>query len=168
MPTVGHQLRGAREAQGLSIQQVADVTKIKSEHVRALEEGEYDVFAAPIYIRGFVRTYASLLKLDSLAIMSELDVELARTEKFRDEPSLQGPRQGLMERLMFHVSRQNWRVLLPVLALLFFLLVAIYGFRQWQERRHADPLRDLGPGLHQPANDSSFQTLPLPANAPKK
>ena len=64
MPTVSEQLRLAREQQHLDVYQVAEVTKIKTDHIRALESGTFDVFPAPVYIRGFVRTYAGMLKLD--------------------------------------------------------------------------------------------------------
>src|SRR5665213_4268142 len=64
MPTVAEQLRSAREAKKLTVQQVADATKIRTDHVRALEEGNFSVFSAPIYIRGSVKNYATLLKLD--------------------------------------------------------------------------------------------------------
>jgi cytoskeletal protein RodZ len=60
--SVPEQLRQARQAQNLTIQQVAEITKIRSDHIRALEEADYNVFSAPVYIRGFTRTYATLLK----------------------------------------------------------------------------------------------------------
>jgi cytoskeletal protein RodZ len=63
MPTVAEQLRQAREQRGWTINQLADATKIRTDHIRALEEGNYNVFAAPVYIQGFVRTCATLLKL---------------------------------------------------------------------------------------------------------
>jgi len=57
MATVGEQLRLAREAQNLNVYQVAEITKIKTDHIRALESGTYDMFSAPVYIRGFIRSY---------------------------------------------------------------------------------------------------------------
>ena len=89
MPTVGEQLRSARETQKLAIHQVADWTKIRSDHLRALEEGNYSVFSAPVYIRGFVRTYATLLKLDSTLILQQLSQELAGSGPV--EPALVQP-----------------------------------------------------------------------------
>src|ERR1700735_668504 len=80
MSTVAEQLHLAREAQSLTVNQVAEVTKIRGDHIRALEEGNFNVFSAPVYIRGFVRTYAGLLKLDVPAIMSALEIELGGTE----------------------------------------------------------------------------------------
>ena len=64
MPTVAELLRQAREEQKLNIYQVAEITKIKTDHIRALEAGQYDAFSAPVYIRGFVRTYAKALRLE--------------------------------------------------------------------------------------------------------
>ena len=168
MPTVAQQLHQAREAQNLSIHQVADATKIKTEHIRALEEGEYDVFSAPIYIRGFVRSYARLLKLDVQAILCDLDVELAGTEKFREPPSLTGRRKGPLDFVMFHISRLNWRVVLPLLILALLVAGSVWGFRLWRARQEADPLSNLGPGLYQPPGSSGVETLPLPASKSKR
>src|SRR5512140_1778254 len=88
MPSVAEQLRQAREAQNLSVQQVVQITKIRTDHLAALEEGNYSVFSAPVYIRGFVRTYSALLKLDVPQVMATLNTELGATQKFAEPPSL--------------------------------------------------------------------------------
>ncbi len=62
------------ERKKLTILQVAETTKIRTDHLRALEEGNFSVFVAPVYLRGFVRTYATLLKLDVPQIMAALEV----------------------------------------------------------------------------------------------
>jgi cytoskeleton protein RodZ len=72
MPTVAEQLRLAREAKGLSVQQVADQTKIRTDHVRALEEGDFGAFSATVYIRGSVKLYGTLLKLDLPPLLETL------------------------------------------------------------------------------------------------
>jgi len=64
MSTVAEQLRQAREARHLTVQQAAEITKIRTDHLRALEEGNFEVFSAPVYIRGFVRSYSTLLKME--------------------------------------------------------------------------------------------------------
>src|SRR5580693_5874687 len=103
MPTVGEQLRAAREEQKLAIHQVADWTKIRGDHIRALEEGNYSVFSAPVYIRGFVRTYATLLKLDPRQVLSQLNVELAGSGQ--QEPTLATPAHGILDETMFQFSK---------------------------------------------------------------
>ena len=82
MPTVAEQLRAAREAKQITIQQLAEMTKIRTDHLRALEEGNYDVFSAPIYIRGSVKNCAMTLKLEVPKIMADLDKELKGTANF--------------------------------------------------------------------------------------
>jgi cytoskeletal protein RodZ len=76
MPTVSEQLRQARETQALTVEQVAEATKIKSDHVRALDDGNFEAFTAPVYIKGFVRSYSNLLKLDTASILASLEQEL--------------------------------------------------------------------------------------------
>src|ERR1044071_4768738 len=109
MSTVAEQLRQAREAQKMTVHQLAEITKIRTDHIQALEEGNFNVFSAPVYIRGFVRTYATLLKLDVPATMAELDAELGRTEKFSEPPPLTDEPRTFVDWLMLQLSKVDWR-----------------------------------------------------------
>ena len=162
MLTVAEQLRAAREAQGLTIHQIAEITKIKTDHVRALEEGNYDTFAAPVYIRGFIRNYANLLKLDVPSLMTLLDTELSRTARFHEPPQLSEESRRFIDVVMLQLSKVNWRVALPSLCAAFTLLLLIFGYRAWRGHQSKDPLSSLGPGLYQSGNKPSGDTLPLP------
>ena len=164
MPTVAEQLRRAREAQRLTVYQVAEITKLKTDHVRALEEGNFDAFSAPVYIRGFVRTYANVLKLQVPSIMETLDAELAKTEKFREPPPLGGQAHGWLDYWMLQLSKVNWRLVTPVFALAILVALALWGVRAWQGRQTKNPLDSLGPGLYQPSTNTVGDTLPLPTN----
>ncbi len=168
MSTVAQQLRAAREAKGLTIYQVAEITKIRTDHVRALEEGNYDAFSAPVYIRGFVRTYGNLVRLDVPALMNALDSELGRTDRFHDPPPLSNQPGGFLDLVMLQLSKVNWRVALPSLGAALALLVLILAYRSWRGHQSRDPLNDLGPGLYQPAQKQAGDTLPLPPPQPKK
>src|SRR5208282_798291 len=110
MPTVAEQLRAAREARQLTIAQVAEATKIRTDHLRALEEGNFNVFSAPVYIRGFVRNYATHLKLDVPQVMAALDTELGRTVKFKEPPPLVEESKSALDHVMFWLARLNWRM----------------------------------------------------------
>lgn len=162
MPTVAEQLRAAREAQGLTVYQVADATKIKTDHVRALDEGNFDIFSAPVFIRGFVRTYATLLHLDVPALMSDLDRELSGTERFAEPPPLTNERKGLVDWVTLQLSRVNWRIALPLLLIGVGILAAIFGYRAWRTAQTRDPLQDLPPGVYQPTHPNSGNMLPVP------
>src|ERR1700756_867586 len=105
MSSVAEQLRSAREAQKLTVYQVAEITKIRTDHIRALEEGNFDVFSAPVYIKGFVRTYATILKLDVPQVMAELDAELRQTQKFAEPPPLSDEPRGVLDFFTLQLSK---------------------------------------------------------------
>jgi cytoskeleton protein RodZ len=162
MPTVGEQLRTARENQNLAIHQVADWTKIRGDHIRALEEGNYSVFSAPVYIRGFVRTYATLLKLDAVQILKQLSLEL--TDSGQQEPSLGAPAGGILDDAMFQFSKYVRKLALPAVVTLVLLVAFVITYFGWIRYQHKDPLEGLGPGLYQAPVANETLPLPQPAN----
>jgi cytoskeleton protein RodZ len=162
MATIAEQLRAGREAHGLSVYQVAETTKMRTDHIRALEAGNYDAFNAPVYIRGFVRTYAKLLKLDETATLATLDAELSQTEKFSEHPSLMGHQKNPLDLLMLQLSRIPWRLVLPAVGVLMVIGVAIAMWKNGQQERAEDPLEGIEPGRYEPARPSVGETLALP------
>jgi cytoskeleton protein RodZ len=73
MASVGETLRSAREQRGLSIEQASHDTRISARFIEALEADRYDALPAPVYVRGFLRSYASYLKLDGSTLLARLD-----------------------------------------------------------------------------------------------
>jgi cytoskeleton protein RodZ len=57
-------LRAAREAAGLSLDQVAQQLKLAPRQVKALEDEDFGQLPGRTFARGFVRNYARLLNLD--------------------------------------------------------------------------------------------------------
>ena len=164
MPTVAEQLRQAREQRGWSINELADATKIRTDHIRALEEGDYNVFAAPVYIQGFVRTCATLLRMDVPKVMGDLEAELGATKKFREHPRLTDDSRGIVDFVMLQFSKINWRVGLPVAILGIVLVGGIIAYRTIQTRKNVDPLKNLGPGVYQ--SKSKQDTIVPPVMPP--
>ena len=168
MSTVAEKLHQAREAQKLTVHQVADVTKIRTDHIRALEEGNFDVFSAPVYIRGFVRAYATLLKLDVAQIMSALDAELGRTEKFSEPPPLTDAKRGPLDFAMLQLSKVDWRKALIGLGAVAAIAIIASVIVAARHHRTREPLPGVQPGLYQPTNKNSGETLPVPPPAQRK
>jgi cytoskeletal protein RodZ len=160
MPTVAEQLRAARETKKLTIQQVAGTTKIRTDHIRALEDGNFNAFSAPIYIRGSVKNYATLLKLDVSKIMTDLDTELKATEKFKDPPPLVETRQTALDRFMLLLSKIDLQKGLIGFGVIAIVLIAVIIFFAWRHHRRASPVINLPPAVYQPTNTG--ETLPLP------
>jgi transcriptional regulator with XRE-family HTH domain len=61
---VAERLKEAREARGLSYRQIADVTKLSTRVVSALEDGRVDLLPHGIYRRSIVRVVSSEVGLD--------------------------------------------------------------------------------------------------------
>jgi cytoskeletal protein RodZ len=162
MSTVAEQLRQAREARHLTVEQVAEITKIRTDHLRALEEGNYNVFSAPVYIRGFVRSLSTLLKLDVPQVMAALDGELGQTKQFAEPPPLSPPSRGLLDFIMLQLSKVDWRKGVFALGGLVIVTGALLGVVVWRHYRTTDPLKSLKPGVYRPAHTNSGETLPLP------
>ena len=64
MKSVGLRLQQAREAQGMSIEDVARITRISRSVVAAIESDDNDALPADVYVRGFSRNIAIVLGLD--------------------------------------------------------------------------------------------------------
>ena len=70
MKTVGEILRKARKERGCSLPEVSEALKIHPKFLRALEEGNYSIFAHPLHIKGFLKNYAAFLNLDVSQILA--------------------------------------------------------------------------------------------------
>jgi cytoskeleton protein RodZ len=68
----GARLQAAREAAGLSLEQVAQQLKLAPRQVRALEEEDFAQLPGRTFARGFVRNYARLLNLDGDDLLAHL------------------------------------------------------------------------------------------------
>lgn len=74
--TVGQRLREAREAQGLSLEDVAATTRIPTRHLASLEIGDWDQLPASTYSVGFAKNYATAIGLDKAEIAEQLRAEM--------------------------------------------------------------------------------------------
>lgn len=166
MALVGEQLRGAREAQGLSINQVAEVTKIRADHIRALEAGDYSAFVAPVYVRGFVRTYSNLLKVETAPLLQQLDAEMRQSSKFQEMMPQPVGSRGFLDFLMLTFSRVNWSIVAPVVLAILLIALGTFAYRAWRLHQTTNPLSKLGPGLYQPKPEVRDLYLPVPTNRP--
>jgi len=73
---VGEQLRVAREAKGISLDDVAAQTRIPQRHLASIETGDWDNLPAPTYTIGFAKSYASAVGLDRSEIGNQLREEM--------------------------------------------------------------------------------------------
>lgn len=72
MAEIGITLRNARVQRGLTVDQVAQETRISPRFLEALEAEAFDDLPAPVYVRGFLRSYANFLQLDAQPLLEKL------------------------------------------------------------------------------------------------
>lgn len=65
MQTVGEILRSEREKKGLTVKDIEAATSIRALYIQAIEEGNYGIAPGEVYLKGFIRNYATYLGLDS-------------------------------------------------------------------------------------------------------
>jgi len=69
--TLGSKLRVAREMKGMDISTAAEKTKILPQMLRELEGDDFHRIPAPIYAKGFIRTYCECLDIDPQPLIDE-------------------------------------------------------------------------------------------------
>lgn len=70
--SLGEQLRRAREAKGLSLDDVAGRTRIPIRHLQNIEREDWDALPAVTYAIGFARNYANAVGMDGAVVGREL------------------------------------------------------------------------------------------------
>ncbi len=85
---VAQQLVQAREAQGISLEEIATKTFIPMRILKALEAGETFKLPEPIFVQGFVKRYAKLVGLDgdSLAKDIPLNTQPVAVDLIKETP----------------------------------------------------------------------------------
>lgn len=76
--SVGATLKAAREAAGMSLDDIARTLKLGKKQVDALESDDWDGLPGHTFTRGFVRNYARIVGEDPAPLMAMLDGILAK------------------------------------------------------------------------------------------
>lgn len=71
MQTIGERLEEARKRKGISIREASEATKIRSDYLQKFETNSYELNLPDIYVRGFLRSYAQYLKLNTEKLLTD-------------------------------------------------------------------------------------------------
>lgn len=77
--SVGERLREAREAAGLSLEDIATSTRIPTRHLESIEASDFTRLPAPTYTVGFAKNFAGAVGLDRAEIGEQLRAEMGGT-----------------------------------------------------------------------------------------
>jgi hypothetical protein len=76
--TVGEALAEARYQAGLTVDQVAERTRIREAVIRCIEQDDYDACGGDLYVRGYVRAIAGAVGIDAQPLIREYDAGRAK------------------------------------------------------------------------------------------
>jgi cytoskeletal protein RodZ len=180
MGSFGERMQREREMRSISLDEIAEHTKISKRNLSALEEENFSQLPGGIFNKGFVRAYAKYLGIDEEQAVS--DYLAAETEKLRKKipiPIDQGKTSdtrtdlALMERMAAAKetepqSDQAAGFMKAAIALVVLLGLGGLGYRWMQSRKAppAAPIEAKAPVAHQvvPATPSA---APQSANETK-
>lgn len=132
----GKLLVWARERAGLTQEQVAKELYVTLTKVRALESDDYRHMGSGTFIRGYLRAYANLLKLDVAQVLGAYD---RHAQKY-------GLAEQVLAARVESANKPLWQfILLVLLALLILWLVSIWFFDNRQQPTYDRPMAVVPP-----------------------
>ncbi|MEA3572915.1 helix-turn-helix domain-containing protein [Peribacillus castrilensis] len=73
---LGNRLKEAREAKGLSLEDLQELTKIQKRYLIGIEEGNYSMMPGKFYVRAFIKQYCEAVGLDPEEIFEQYKNEI--------------------------------------------------------------------------------------------
>jgi transcriptional regulator with XRE-family HTH domain len=71
MQNIGERLEEARKSKGISIREAAEATKVRGDYLHKFESNQFDINLPEIYVRGFLRNYATYLGLSAEKVVND-------------------------------------------------------------------------------------------------
>lgn len=123
----GKILAAQREAMGWSVEQVADQLKLAVRQVVALEAGDNDALPGPAVVRGFVRAYAKIVRLDPAPLVAKISLDLPAPSDASHTPLRHNKPASFSEvRFPTHGRRA-----LPIMPIVVMVLLLGAAFAAW-------------------------------------
>lgn len=128
MADIGDKLRSAREAKGLSIEDIEKATKIQSRYLTAIEDDDFDKLPGDFYVRAFIRQYAQVVGLDGKKLLSEYqeDVPESKPDEYVED-SIDNKSEEVKKTT--DNKKNLWKNYLPKIAIgLGIIIVVLIGY----------------------------------------
>lgn len=133
----GNVLREAREAKGLTEADIANRLRLAIHLVKAIEADDYVPFAAPVYVRGYLRAYASFLGLDDAPLLSAFDQIISKTGIQPPNDVHYASSSITKIRHLHHSKRRFSRWMSWIIGIFLIALLVLWWYGQ-HHRKHVD------------------------------
>lgn len=88
MGAFGERMQREREMRGISLEEIAESTKIGARMLRALEEEDFEKLPGGIFNKGFVRAYSKYLGLDEEQAVADFMAAIAEKQRKKTEANV--------------------------------------------------------------------------------
>jgi len=119
---MGRLLRERRLARGLSLGDAEHTTRINRLYLEALEAARFEVIPAPVYARGFMRSYARYLGLDPEEAVAAIPADLPRPAGLEPMPGMRRSAPPTLPAL----PAMNAPVLAGIVAVVVLAVIALF------------------------------------------
>lgn len=114
---LGQTLLRARQARSITLEDAERATRIPRRYLEALEQEDFGILPAPVYARGFLRSYAGYLGLNPSELMPFFPVGNVEEPKLEPLPEVKPPRTWSMSGI----------VAVAAVGALILLVIALYS-----------------------------------------
>ncbi len=145
--TIGDIFQERRRRDVLSLEDAATKLRIQTKYLKALEQGKYKELPADVYIRGFIKSYAEYLGLDSEAMLKLYKTErniIENIDKKNNEAGADEVKEFRKFRIV--VTPKLAKIALTILiiaGLIFYLWYQISGLSAAPKLLVKEPLSDI-------------------------
>ncbi|MCK9222500.1 MAG: DUF4115 domain-containing protein [Limnochordia bacterium] len=70
MRELGDFLYQERQKKGITLEELEQITKIRSKYLRAIEEGDFEVIPGEVYLKGFLKSYAEAVGVEGRNVLA--------------------------------------------------------------------------------------------------
>lgn len=123
MSSIGNILRTERETQGRTLTEVSKAVYIKTKYLSALEEENFAAIPGEVYVKGFIRAYASYLGMDGEELVAQYDVPSEPVLLQKEAPIAVESGKGRRRRRRKTVS---WPEITIIIGVILFILLIVW------------------------------------------
>jgi len=156
--TIGEILLAAREREGRSLEFMSEETKIPKLMLQYLETDNFEAIPAKVYVKGFLKTYATALGLEVQHILSKYELLTGQTHKTKGD-HWEVETEVVEEKL----SSPKWfrRLIVPAIGVVILAIVLIRVGLKREERTEPPRQPDLKEELLQQKAEPEPTPAPL-------
>ena len=117
----GEMLSRARKEKGLAAEEIILHLGITLRTLNALEKDEYEALPSPLYVKGYIRRYCSILNMSDTEVLADFDAKVKELGLVNKEPSIRLDRDSSGKII-------NWKLVVPILLVLLLAILILWSF----------------------------------------